>query len=256
MSNPGKYMKPTERRIDKRAIALGVLGFLVLATGFSLLGFRYLGPMIWAYLNPPKQTDQTAQMPTQTPDNELRTDSSTDSSQTGQDESFDVQITEEGDSSSTDNAASDEGVTQDGNSLTVTLEPESRARDSRSNASEGPAPASETSKPKSHSPSTKTETKPPSESSTAREQAAAASPAGRIYRVQAGTFANRANAESLIADLKGRGHAAQITEVQREVGTLYRVELGTYKTREGAQDLADDLSKAGYSATISVERKE
>lgn len=256
MSNPGKHMKPTERRIDKRAIALGVLGFLVLATGFSLLGFWCLGPKIWAYLNAPKQTDQTARMPTQTPDNELRTDSSTDSSQAAQDESFDVQITEEGDSSSTDYTASDEGVKQDGNSLTVTLEPESRTKDGHPSVEEKSTSAADTERAKSHPATAKTETKPSAEPSGNRQQSTAASPAGRIYRVQAGTFASRTNAESLIADLRGRGHAAQIKEVQREVGTLYRVELGTYKTREGAQDLADDLSKAGYSATISSERKE
>jgi len=254
MSNPGKYMKPTERRIDKRAIALGVLGFLVLATGFSLLGFWCLGPKIWAYLNAPKQTDQTARMPTQTPDNELRTDDSTDSSQAAQDQSsLDVQITEEGDSSSTDNTASDEGVKQDGNSLTVTLEPNDHTKSS--STQDKTTSASEADRTKSHQTAAKTDTRS-SMTSGDRQQSTAASSAGRIYRVQAGTFANRANAESLIADLKGRGYTAQIKEVQREVGTLYRVEFGTYKTREGAQDLADDLSKAGYSATISTERKE
>ena len=242
---PRPKIKPTDRKISAQTIALGAIVFLVLASGFFFAGLWGLGPVIGRYLSPRPRIEQTVRPPAETSSREQPTLQATDSAGN---EKLDIQITEEGEdqqvTSDDQTASSDSGVKQDGNTLTVTLEPKTEREKNP------PSAAAEKEKP----PSSHTNTSSEAPRDTGKRPDNAPSSPGS-YRVQAGTFANKSNAESLAQDLKARGYKAEIKSVQREAGTLYRVELGTFKSREGAQNLADDLTRKGYAPTITSERK-
>ena len=55
------------------------------------------------------------------------------------------------------------------------------------------------------------------------------------WGVQAGSFGQKANAESLMADLKLNGMNAYISEVQVADKTLYRVRIGPLENRQSAE---------------------
>jgi len=230
----GADIRPTDRKMSARTIALGTVACLALASGFFFAGLWGLGPLLRQYLNPNPRTEQAIQVPSSTP-----TEQSPSEAPSAEQTQLDVQITEEGENQQTspsDQAlSSDSGVKQDESGLTVTLEPKGDAR-----------------KPASPAPAEKEKAVSPRDAGTQPQTPVSGS---RAYRVQAGTFANRTNAENIAADLKQRGYKPEIKPVQREAGTLYRVEMGSFKTREGAQDLVDDLSRKGYSPTISAEHK-
>ncbi|WP_078392322.1 N-acetylmuramoyl-L-alanine amidase [Shouchella patagoniensis] len=69
---------------------------------------------------------------------------------------------------------------------------------------------------------------------------------GTIYRVQAGAFSSRANAEALQARLRADGYEALITES----GGLFRVQVGAFSVRANAVALVNELQSKGYEATI------
>lgn len=257
MPTPEKYIKPTERKISGWMIALGVVGFLALATSFVFLGVRCWWPMLAAHLNPPHKIEQTVQSQSIPRPVERAAELPKDSAQSQGEtsDSTEIQITEEGgDPSSATNpdAGASDGVKQDGNDLTITIEPPQDQQKDASASNNAGNPASEAPKPKTHPRSEKPKKDAkvaPSQPVTAERTSS--SPTGtRGYKVQAGTFANRSNADSLVTDLKANGYKPEIKAVQSEAGTLYRVELGQYKTKEGAQDLADDLSAQGYKPAV------
>lgn len=64
--------------------------------------------------------------------------------------------------------------------------------------------------------------------------------------IQLGSFADKANADMLVADLKQRGVAAS---ARQEAGGIYRVRTGVYK-RDKAEAAAEDLRRRGYNAII------
>lgn len=72
---------------------------------------------------------------------------------------------------------------------------------------------------------------------------------GQIYKVQVGTFANRANADRLLKKLKKKGYDACITTVH--IGKMfYRVQVGAYKVKSNAEATKKKLQKAGFDALI------
>jgi len=254
MSSPERQIKPADRRISGYTIAFGVVGFLVLATGFFFLGMLCIGPMVKGYMkSTPRAPRIVVQRPTpaptppavQTPADAAAADSA------GQaDGSLDVQVTEEGQESST--ADQSDGVKQDADGLTVTLEPNEQHK------AEQPTAAEEVPKPSEQPASANRSDTPKADTASDGKPAVhASSPAigGRSkYRVHVGTFASKPNADALAKDLRDHGYKPDVRAVQGEAGTLYRVEVGEYKTRQGAQDLADDLSGKGYSPSVTTAR--
>ncbi len=70
------------------------------------------------------------------------------------------------------------------------------------------------------------------------------------FRVQAGAFANRENAERAVAQLKTAG-AAMIEPLERSGGTLYRVLVSAGEDEGAAWSVRDQVAALGYSgATV------
>jgi cell division protein FtsN len=74
----------------------------------------------------------------------------------------------------------------------------------------------------------------------------AASPAGRMYRVQIGAFGSRANADERAAALRAAGFSPYVV---RE-GTLFKVRAGVFRERSEAEALAERLRARGFAVTI------
>jgi cell division septation protein DedD len=238
-----------------RTIALGVVGFLILATGFFFLGMLCLPPLLKGYWKPSPKPQQTVQAPAPLALAPRTTESPVDTAGKAKG-SLDVQVTEEGqDQTANTDKSADSGVKQDDSGLTITLDPKDQQKDDQTTpATADSSKSSETAAPRSHSEKPKSEPQPSSDS-VSSGHAASTAPSGKIhYRVQTGMFANRKNAESLASDLRDRGYKPDVKAVQGEAGTLYRVEVGEYKTRQGAQDLADELSGKGYSPSVTAAR--
>ncbi len=241
MRRRGKSIRSGDRNIDKRITALGVVGFLALAAAFFFLGLLCIGPLVRSHLLPSREVTQSPShvLPAEPG---VRTPSDTE---TREEPSVDIEITErtEDEPAEDQTGLSDEGVRQDEDSLTVTLEPEGRERPADTRP--GRRPAREDSGPR----------RPGTGWDSTREPES--TPSGsRIFSVRVGTFSNRANAENLAADLRRQGFAAEAGAVPIEGQTLYRVQVGEYETREDAQEVADKLVKSGHAPIITTERKE
>ena len=70
------------------------------------------------------------------------------------------------------------------------------------------------------------------------------------YKVQAGLFTTKADADALVGSLKEKGVKAFVRKVS---GSEYRVQVGAYRTRSSAQVLVNDLQSKGVEATIIYE---
>lgn len=90
----------------------------------------------------------------------------------------------------------------------------------------------------------------PRPSSTPQAKASPPAPAGQPaavnYRVQAGAFLRRENAEARVAQLKQDGFEPYIVQS----GGLYRVLVGAFSERENAVKLADQVKARGYDVLI------
>lgn len=69
----------------------------------------------------------------------------------------------------------------------------------------------------------------------------------KYYRVQAGSFALKKNAEKLQAQLKVDGFDAII----KKYGILYKVQIGAFSVRTNANNLLAQVKAKGYSAFIT-----
>lgn len=251
MQPANKNIRPTDRKLDTRVIILGALGFLALATVFFFLGLFCIGPMMRNHFQP---SQEVASSPSHTPRTSVGDEASRDT-ETPYDSNLDIEITEEGEEtpSAADEgtATGDQAVRQDDEGLTITLEPEqpetatASTRSEESTRQTGDRSASSSVRPRSgmEKPRASVEIRHEKPTETAETSS-------RLFRVQAGTFANRANADALATELREKGYKTEIHSVQVEDRTLYRVQLGGYRTREDAQELANDLSAEGYSPTI------
>lgn len=72
-----------------------------------------------------------------------------------------------------------------------------------------------------------------------------ASEAGPTFAVQAGSFANKGNAERAARAL-GAIAPAEVREQQREGGVLYRVLVGAWPGKDGAADALAAVAEAGF----------
>lgn len=75
-------------------------------------------------------------------------------------------------------------------------------------------------------------------------------PVRSAYRIQAGSFSNRENAEKAVRQLSGAGRAL-IEPIERASGTLYRVTVAAGQDEGEAWSLRDRVESLGYSgATV------
>lgn len=73
---------------------------------------------------------------------------------------------------------------------------------------------------------------------------------GILYRVQTGAFSEKANADRLLEELKGKRYDAFITAVDLAGQILYRVQVGAFSVRANAEAMRDRLLETGYDAII------
>ena len=233
---------PSEGKLDKRITAVGVIGFLGLSGVFFLLGLFCIGPMVKSQMRSRAQTPHTVYNPPAHPQTQDTTEP-----QAKDQQQLDIEITEQASEETPtedQGLTGDEGVSPENNTITFTLEPED-------NSKPAPKPA-EPDKPKKASVSK--ETVPMEKPRVTTESPRSAPSTDRIYRVRAGTFASRTNAETLRDDLKARGYHPEIRSVQTQGRVLYRVQLGGYRTQEDANELSKDLSDEGYTPTTFTEK--
>ena len=80
--------------------------------------------------------------------------------------------------------------------------------------------------------------------------AAAAQSATGMWAVQLGSFSNRANAERLASELRGKGYAAFLSQLQSAGGPLHRVRVGPQKDRDSAESMASRLAADGHRGQV------
>ncbi|HEX5324065.1 MAG TPA: SPOR domain-containing protein [Capsulimonadaceae bacterium] len=76
-------------------------------------------------------------------------------------------------------------------------------------------------------------------------------PAGPLYRVQAGSFINEANAKILASALRRRGYSAIAVPGTEDGKPVFKVQVGAYHSKAMADQTATDLQKSGYPAYVS-----
>jgi len=73
---------------------------------------------------------------------------------------------------------------------------------------------------------------------------------GPEYSVQVGAFVSEANAQKLAQDLSAKGYASYSERATQDGKNIYRVKAGKFAAREEAQALETKLNKEGYPTKI------
>jgi len=169
----------------------------------------------------------------------------------------DLEITENKNASTPSAKSDSNGVTADGNSITVQMEPgtaspkPNSADGQKEKSAETPVNIDTGQKPaelqkKDAAPANTGNT---SENKTGTPQTSLPEPS--TYKIQAGTFSNKASADRLASDLADHGYRVDIATIPSDSRTLYRVQVGEYKSRDNADAVVIKLKSDGYSPTIS-----
>jgi cell division protein FtsN len=74
----------------------------------------------------------------------------------------------------------------------------------------------------------------------------------KLYRVRAGIFADRTNADALATKLSASGFTPSIHQESGSSGTLYAVQVGAYRNKESADTLGNSLKSSGFESYIIV----
>jgi len=75
---------------------------------------------------------------------------------------------------------------------------------------------------------------------------------GTLYKVIAGSFQARENADERVAYLSSKGIDSFVTTVTISGQTWYRVQAGAYANRENAEDRLDELKRAGITDAFII----
>lgn len=75
------------------------------------------------------------------------------------------------------------------------------------------------------------------------------------YRVVAGSYTKKENAEKVVNDLKNKSFSAFIDIYKTTEATYYRVVAGSYTKIENAQNTVNSLRAKGFSAFIDIYKK-
>lgn len=229
MQTRDKPIGPTDRNIERRTVALGVVGFLLLSGVFFGLAFFCIGPRMRSpvqRLTPSRSAP--SYIPPQASDRNY-------AHRTDEDQpAIHLQVIER----------EVERASREAEEASGARDREDR-RD-RVAAREDASASFETLTVPQDAPNIK---HPPAELGRRGPPLAQT----KVFKVQVGTFVKDYNAATLASDLQGKGFKATVTAVQVEGHRLYRVKLGRFKTREDAQELASDLSAVGYASAIIME---
>lgn len=251
-------VRPAERSIDIRMRVLGRFGFLLLAALFFSIGVFYIGPRLKSAHEPPLHPQAGGRyvpsVPWQSEESEPKE----------QVPDIELEVTESGVGDDpaagqpTESEPPDEVF--DGKSLTITLDGKGKTRtdDEPAPSAAEKARTSTTSKPKTAGPeksarpsSAQRKDAETSGRSSMEKPRAATEKRTTVYRVQAGSYADRSHADDLAAKLKREGYRrTTITEAQVKGRTLYRVQVAEYKTAMDAEELSRDLKATGYEPAI------
>ncbi len=71
-----------------------------------------------------------------------------------------------------------------------------------------------------------------------------------MFAVQLGSFSNKANAETLAAELRRQGFAAFLSRLDAGAGPLHRVRVGPQKDRQAAESMAARLAAGGHKGQV------
>ncbi|MFA6665805.1 MAG: SPOR domain-containing protein [Armatimonadota bacterium] len=226
MQSSIKRRKNLRHGPNRGGIALGIIGFLLLAAVFFAIGYFFLGPRI----SPASLSAQHAGAPRK-PEITFGTAREPESTV----DIPDLKITKRADSAKPKESvepAKESSSQKEENSITVTMDSgsgEMELKDKTPSKTEAADP-----KPK------------------ARPAVKAEKPSASLYRVQAGAYANRENAERLAKELMDRGYNAAVRSTSSGDRTLYRVQLGLFKSRSEAQALIGHLQDDGYQPAVSI----
>lgn len=72
-----------------------------------------------------------------------------------------------------------------------------------------------------------------------------------LYRVQAGSFLIKSNAEKLCKQIQAKGEKYSGAYV-RKIGNQYKVQIGAFSVRENANRLASELKNLGFNVFITT----
>lgn len=72
----------------------------------------------------------------------------------------------------------------------------------------------------------------------------------KYYKVQAGLFTSKTDAEKLVSELKANGVSGFVRKVSSQA---WRVQVGAYRTKPKAQVMLSELKAKGFSGTIIYE---
>lgn len=245
MARPEKRMRPKEHSIDAKMTILGFIGFTVLAGVFFVVGLYGVGPMIRSrtqeHAVPPPSPryvqPQTPNSPTAPPAQTLDTPAIDLEVRERSQEQGQRQTPEATQSQPPGTA---EVASQAKPDVPATTPSSEAANTPQARPSHAPSPGNTLERPRA-----------------AMETQATSRPAyadKRIYRVQAGTFSNRDNAERLAADLRRDGYHVEIRSSESDGRTLHRVQVGGYASRESADKLVNDLNSKGYPSAVVEEK--
>ena len=76
-------------------------------------------------------------------------------------------------------------------------------------------------------------------------------PPQKLYRVKAGVFQDRANADALVQKLAQSGFSAKIVTSTTDGAERFTVQVGAFSDRANADELAASLRRSGFDAVIS-----
>ena len=89
--------------------------------------------------------------------------------------------------------------------------------------------------------STKAVTPPPETKVPEIVETPPATPIGKGWTIQAGSFGQKGNAEKLMANLKLKGMSAYLSEIRVQDKTLYRVRIGPIESKQKAEQQLKDV---------------
>ena len=72
-----------------------------------------------------------------------------------------------------------------------------------------------------------------------------------LYRVQAGAFRSKSNAEAHLPRVKSAGFDAYITG-SGEIGSIYRVQAGAFRVKSNAEAYLAEIRASGFDAYIAT----
>lgn len=73
-----------------------------------------------------------------------------------------------------------------------------------------------------------------------------------LYRVRAGLFSEKGNADKLAEQLAAAGFVPAVGKTERGGSVLYSVQVGAFVNRDAAAALMDSLRGAGFDAYVSA----